>query len=314
MSKHVGAADNQEPKMTITEAFDLFIYEQRFRNNSPATIEYYNIALAQFMKYVGADEQVSELDITTYKDYVVYLSTQRLKSTSINTYIRAVKAFYNFLIEDEHIADCSRKLKLIRAKKEEINPLSDEEIEQLLSCFDISDVLQLRNKCLVLLMLDSGLRRSETTRLKVCDVDIINKCLLVNGKGNKQRFVPMGASTYEHLMKYAEMKSIYRKKKTDSFFLDVHNKPLEPNAIDLIFQKLKTQSGIERLHAHLLRHTFATLYLVDGGNLEMLRLILGHSSFAVTQLYLHLASNYKLIRESHRSHVDNMNKLTNGTP
>lgn len=73
-----------------------------------------------------------------------------------------------------------------------------------------------------------------------------------------------------------------------------------------IFQKLKKCTGIDRLHPHLLRHTFATNYLVDGGDLETLRLILGHSDLQVTSMYLHLAQNKRLLQSKHRSHLDYM--------
>lgn len=295
--------------MTVREAYDLFMYEQRFRNNSSATIDYYNITLGFFMDYVGADESLEVLDIRMYKDYVVFLqSSGRLKSTSINTYVRAVKAFYNWLIDEEKIGDCSRKLKLIKQKREEIIPLSDEEIQKLLNCFDTSDLLDLRNKCLALLMVDSGLRRAETVRLRCCDVDFQRNSLLVTGKGDKERLVPIGSLTGAALREYADRVSERREKRTDFFFLDRFGAPLDTNAVDLVFSKLKEITGIQRLRCHLLRHTFATNYLLDGGDLETLRIILGHSSIAITQLYLHIASSQKMLRSHHNSHLDNLHK------
>lgn len=299
--------------MTVSDAYKAFMYEQRFRNNSAETLVYYANALGMFIDFVGVDEPVESLDIRVYKHFVIFLqSSGNLKPTSINTYIRAVKAFYNFLIDDEVISDCSRKLKLIKQKREEIMPLSDSEIRLLLSCFG-SSVLELRNKCLVLLMLDCGLRRSETIRLTVGDVDLVQKSLLVNGKGAKQRLVPIGKLTAECLEKYSRVYSV-SDKRDSAFFKDRFGNPLDVNAVKQVFQDLKERTGIRRLHCHLLRHTFATLYLVDGGNLEMLRCIMGHSSISVTQIYLHLAGNYKLIREGLKSHVDFLQKNPPETP
>lgn len=296
--------------MTILQAYDLFMYEQRFRNNSPATLEYYSNALGMFLEFAGAADQVDKLDIILYRDFVIMLQDKGIKASSVNSYVRAVKAFYNFLIEDERIGDCSRKLKLIKQRKEEIIPLTDEEIKRLLGCFDISDLLELRNKCLTLLMLDCGLRRSEPCRLTVGDVDFKQNSLLVLGKGDKQRIVPMGRATAEALAEYNQRVLLRRTgKNSDPFFYDRFGAALEPNALKMVFQDLKERSGIPRLHCHLLRHTFATLYLVDGGNLEMLRCIMGHSSIAITQVYLHLAGNYKLLLAGHISHIDGL-----GTP
>ena len=295
--------------VTVKEAYDLFMYEQRFRNNSEATIEYYSLSLGLFLDFVGADENVDVLDIRKYKDYVVSLQCSgHLKSTSVNTYVRAVKAFYNWLIDEEQIGDCSRKLKLIKQKRQEIIPLTDEELEVLLNCFDTSSLLELRNKCLCLLMVDSGLRRAETIRLRCCDVDFEHNSLLVLGKGDKERLVPLGTLTAASMKEYADLLADKREKKTDPFFLDRFGAGLDVNAVDLVFSKLKDSTGIQRLRCHLLRHTFATNYLLDGGDLETLRLILGHSSIAITQLYLHLANNQKMLRERHRSHLDNLHK------
>lgn len=290
--------------MTIREAYENFMFEQRVRNNSPATITFYSSALGSFVDRLSVSE-VEELTITQYKDYIIYLSSSGIKSTSVNTNMRAVKAFYNYLIDEELIGDCSRKLKLIKQQKQEIIPLSDEEIGRLLGCFDVSDELELRNKCFALLMLDCGLRRSELCRLKVSDVDLAQKSLLVNGKGGKQRLVPMGELTFRCLESYFHRTVPERSGKISApFFLDRRGNGIDVNVIKMVFQDLKERTGIQRLHPHLLRHTFATLYLVDGGNLEMLRCLLGHSSISITQIYLHLSSNYSLIRAQHNSHVD----------
>lgn len=293
--------------MTLQEAFDLFMYEQRFRNNADATIEYYQLSLGLFLDFVGADQSVDVLDISVYKDYVISLQTGgHLKSTSINTYVRAVKAFYNWLIDDDRIGDCSRKLKLIKQKREKIIPLSDDELQRLLNCFDCSDLLQLRNKCLTLLMVDCGLRRAETTRLRCSDVDFARNCVLVSGKGAKERLVPLGDNAAALLKVYDERIAFRRQKKVDAFFLDRFGQPLDVNAVDLIFSKLKDTTGIQRLRCHLLRHTFATNYLLDGGDIETLRLILGHSSIVITQLYLHLAADQRLLSDRRSTHLDNL--------
>lgn len=292
--------------MTVREAFDLFMYEQRVRNNAASTLEYYKTFLGEFIEWLDVDI-VDNLTINEYRDYIIYLSASGIKSTSINTKVRAVKAFYNFLIDNDQIGDCSRKLKLIKQKREEIIILTDDEINTLLSCFDLADTIELRNKCIVLLMLDCGLRRAETTRILVKDIDFKQRTVLVNGKGDKQRIVPLGSSTCEHLQKYAAR--FADRKPGSPFFLDRFGNAIDTNVIDCFFVKLKADTGIQRLRPHLLRHTFATLYLIDGGNLEVLRIIMGHSSIAITQLYLHLAANYKLINSRYKSHIDQL-----GTP
>lgn len=294
--------------MTITDAYDDFMYDQRVKNNSEATITFYTTFLGNFIEWVTRQlTNAEELTIKQYKDYVMYLGRSDLKSSSINCNLRAVKAFYNYLIDEDTIPDCSRKLKLIKQTKQEIIPLSDDEIHRLLISFDKSNTLELRNYCITLLMLDCGLRRAEVCRLRLSDVDLAQSSLLVNGKGNKQRLVPMGETTRSALMDYSVRVSDKRgNSELSPFFLDRFGNGIDDNVVKMLFQDLKARTGISRLHPHLLRHTFATLYLVDGGDLEVLRCILGHSSISITQIYLHLSSNYQLIRAAHRSHVDKL--------
>ena len=124
-----------------------------------------------------------------------------------------------------------------------------------------------------------------------------------NGKGDKQRFVPLGELSKISLATYIRK---YRNeaKESEPVFVNRFGEKCTINTVKQVFQKLKKQTGILRLHAHLLRHTFATNYLVDGGDLETLRLLMGHSDLQVTTMYLHLAENKKLLQRKHQSHLD----------
>ena len=153
-------------------------------------------------------------------------------------------------------------------------------------------------------MLDSGLRRGEIPRINIGDVNFRNQTLLVRGKGTKQRIVPIGKTSLHLLKQYVRTRK--NTGEADPLFVDLYKKRCTDNLMKQVFQDLKILSGIERLHPHLLRHTFATYYLADGGDLETLRLILGHSNITTTQMYLHLAFNLKLARSRYNSHLDNL--------
>ena len=155
-------------------------------------------------------------------------------------------------------------------------------------------------------MMDCGLRRGEIPRLNVGDVNLKNNTLLVRGKGSKQRIVPIGDSCSKLLSDYFPLSAQTLYSSDSPFFCDRSGNRCTDNLIKQVFQDLKERSGIERLHPHLLRHTFATYYLADGGDLETLRLILGHSSINTTQMYLHLAFNLKLSRSHFHSHLDSL--------
>lgn len=238
-------------------------------------------------------------NISGWKDEEPYFGSEKRGKN-----VRAVKAFYNFCIQEDLIPDFSRKLKTTKIHKTEKLPLDDEEIQLILECFG-ETVLECRNRCWVVLMCDSGLRRGEILSLKMCNVDLKHDFLLVTGKGCKQRFVPLGKMSHDVLLHYIVY---YRAGAggSDPVFVDRFGNACNANTIKQVFQKLKKRTRIDRLHPHLLRHTFATNYLVDGGDLETLRLILGHSDLQVTSMYLHLAQNKRLLQSKHRSHLDYM--------
>ena len=295
--------------MTISEIYDLFLLEQQYRNNSVVTIDWYKWQLGDFFRWLGSDN-LSDLSLLHFKEYGVYLRSlskrdgDKLSGSSVNGALRAVKAFYNFAIDSEFLEDFSRQLKLPRVHKKEQLILDDDEIRELLACFNPGNLIDLRNKCFVVLMMDCGLRRGEIPRLNVGDVNLKNNTLLVRGKGSKQRIVPIGDSCADLLFSYTRILCFLSS--DDPFFIDRCGYRCTDNLIKQVFQDLKERSGIERLHPHLLRHTFATYYLADGGDLETLRLILGHSNIQTTQMYLHLAFNLKLSRSHFHSHLDNL--------
>lgn len=295
--------------MTVSKIYDLFLLEQEYRNNSPKTIIWYREQLREFFAWLGSDD-VASLNLLAFKQYGIYLKSKvkrngdKLSSCSVQDGMRAVKAFYNFAIENDYLDDFSRKLRLPKVAFEEKIILDDDEISTLLRVFDDS-LLGLRNRCFVLLMLDSGLRRGEIPRANIGDVMFKNHSMIVRGKGNKQRLIPIGNSTYDSMRHYFLWCRLFAAK-SEPFFVDRFGARCSDNVVKQVFQELKRSTGIDRLHPHLLRHTFATNYLADGGDLETLRLILGHSDIHMTQNYLHLASNIILQRSQHNSHIDKL--------
>lgn len=303
--------------LTIREMYDMFLLEQEFRNNSPVTISWYKEQLEEFfiwlMNNIPKDyNDPAELNLLNFKRYGVYLKLQtkrngdRLSSSSVHGSLRAVKAFYNFCIGEDYLEDFSRQLRLPKVHCKEQLILDDHEIIKLLrACDDSFSHYSLRNKCFVLLMLDSGLRRGEIPRINMGDVTFSSKSMIIRGKGSKQRLIPIGYQTCEQLLNYC-LKYRHGASGSEPFFVDQNGERCSDNLIKQIFKRLKDTTGIERLHPHLLRHTFATYYLADGGDLETLRLILGHSNIQTTQMYLHLAFNLKLQRSRHNSHIDKL--------
>lgn len=281
--------------MTIQFAINEFLLDQRVRGNSPQTLDYYSFALNLFEKYCEPDLDVFKIDVKLCKNYYVFLSNKKeLNSVSIQSYIRALRSFLKWLFLEEYIdTNICEKFKLPKATRKVIDVLSDEEINKLLTCVTCSDWISVRNRLIVALMLDSGLRLNEVVTLQFSSLHLSERYFIVSGKGNKQRIVPFGDFTYLTLMDYLDLTS--NVPSMCSLLIKVSEihcgfEPITQATIKNMFRRLKVRSGIARLSPHLLRHTFATRYLENGGNIYSLQAILGHSSLEMVKKYLHLAS------------------------
>jgi integrase/recombinase XerC/integrase/recombinase XerD len=130
----------------------------------------------------------------------------------------------------------------------------------------------------------------------------------VMGKGKKERIVPIGSNAQRALQRYLfRYRSNPALPQTDNVFLSIHGEPLTENSMKLTFTRLAKRSGVQRLHAHLCRHTFATRFLINGGDVFTLQQILGHSTLEMVRHYVNLASNHIAIQHQRFSPLDRLN-------
>ncbi len=301
-------------EITIDAAYKNFI-DDRKTYVSGKTLAFYLDNISKFVTFCHehyASDLMSDLPESVLKDYVLHLRTKKkfeghpftpesddvIKNSSVRTYTRAVKSFLNFCVQEHYIKDYKR-VKMPRNDARQIIPLYDEEVTKIDQTFNMSSMMGLRDFCIVHLMLDAGFRSQEVINLKIQDVLFDKDALLVvNSKGSVSRIVIMCPFLKKHLSSYFDL---YRRGSapTDAVFIQIKTKEsINENVIKQYFARLKKKTGIDRLHPHLLRHTFATSYILGGGNLEMLRILLGHSDYDVTKNYLHLANQYQILQAS----------------
>lgn len=244
--------------MTLCAAYQQFLKEKISEGVTEQTLKYYKYNLPKFIEWCVDNkiENVEDVYTHLFEDYKLYLIENKngTKKISLQTYTRAVKTFLLWLNENEFIQNVG-KLKLIKAEIANIVPLSDVEVKILLNNFDNS-YFGIRNKLMVMFMLDSGLRRGEVVSLESKNIFMHNNTMLVQGKGEKERLVPFGEETKRYINRYSHMRNEYEKR----FFQKEDGTPITDNTIKMYFQDLKESTGIIRLHPHLLRHTFATNY------------------------------------------------------
>ena len=289
--------------MTLNDCLEAFIAYQHLKGNSIATIKGYKLIIDLFIQHIG-NIDVSALTAEHFNNYNLYLRG-RVKIVSVRSYMRHLKVFLSFLVNEYHIDDFRAKVILPSRQKTIINILSPPEIERLLSVDDKSTFYGLRNYCMLLLMLDCGLRASEVVHLKPSDLQFDFKGIKVFGKGSKERIVPMGntlaASLKTYLRRYEKRINVY-------LFVGRQRDYITRDIFRDIFRYYIKATGIERLHPHLLRHTFATNFLLNGlGDLYELSMILGHSDVSTTQIYLHIANYYKCMQHKKNfSYIDSL--------
>lgn len=297
--------------MLLVNALKLFLMD-RSSYCSGRTIQYYDENVNKFFFFLSeeSDSKVEILDCTlvnreVVQKYMLWLRQQGLKNTSINTYFRAVKTFLNYCIDEQFVdSDSLRKVKMLRSDQKPIIPLYQDEVARIDALFNLKTETGLRNYCMIHLMLDAGFRSSDVLNLKVSDIFFDKNCIQVLGKGNKYRSVllcpQLKRMLYRYLIEYRPFVfSPGNEYVNQPVFVQVGStKFINSNVIKQLFHRLKKKSGIDRVHPHLLRHTFATSYILGGGNLEFLRMMMGHSDYETTKLYLHLAQEAQMLGHS----------------
>ncbi len=296
--------------MKLNKAIESFLVEQKARGNTVKTIKDYTQILFYFFNFVG-EIDVSSLDKSKILDYIVYLrekpknlghKNKKIKedvfvsSVTVQSYVRHLKVFLAWLYENEFIEiDLAPKVKLPKAKKELKKILSDDEINRIFNACKYT-TYALRNKLIISLMLYSGLRASEVVFIEKNNYDSKNKLLTVFGKGQKERIVPIGKVTAEYLNLYLAEENKYNYFRRQKYlFIDSEGKRITYNALRLMVERIAKRSKVKRLHPHLLRHTFATRYLIKTkGDITSLKAILGHTSLKIVENYLHLATSYSI--------------------
>lgn len=290
--------------MTIARAYDLFLLD-RSGYCSAKTLETYEGHMKVFFGFIlfrygkcsdglAFDDISPEDDLIM--DYVRYLRFEygrTVTNTTIRSYVRPVKAFLRFCYEQDICRDYLKRIKLPKPDAVPPAPLLQDEAERLDGCFDLSTIKGLRNYCIVHLMLDCGLRSQEVLHLSLADIDSVNHLLHIRISKECKSRITMIPDELAALVKYYMTRC--GRISGLIFYSLRREEPMSENGLKQLFQDLKTSSGIPRLHAHLLRHTFATAYLCGGGNLEFLRVLLGHSDYSVTKTYSSLAAQYKML-------------------
>tara|TARA_X000000950_G_scaffold100304_1_gene126822 strand:- start:854 stop:1747 length:894 start_codon:yes stop_codon:yes gene_type:complete len=268
------------------------------RGLSINSIESYEYDLNLFKNYIESNH-ISETPINckpnTLKDYL-YNNLSNKKSRSQARSISALKSYFNYLIFEGHIQKSPiSDVESPKLEKKLPEVLTEKEITKLIESFDLNDNFGQRNRTIIEVLYGTGIRVSELINLKLSNIFFKEKIIKIIGKGNKERFVPIGDIASNEIREYLKIrnKNIIDSKFSDLVFLNRYGRGLTRSMIfKIISDSYKKISLNKKISPHTLRHSFATHLLKNGADLRTIQLILGHESITTTEIYTHLDTNY----------------------
>jgi len=270
------------------------------------TVSSYTIDLTRFIEFLQQKGVSSFANVQTAQilDFLALLADMGLGTSSRTRYLYSIRSLYKFLTAVQ-ISPTNPSELVDLPKSQRLLPevLSYPQIANILEQPDTTRADGLRNRALLEVLYACGLRASESCNLQQRDILWEAEVIRVFGKGSKERIVPIGKTALEWISQYKRLaRSLWVKEGNDSndaLFLNQRGKPLSRMSVWNIVHDSAVQAGIDEVHPHMFRHSFATHLLEGGANLRAVQEMLGHADIATTQIYTHIDREY--IKEVHTS-------------
>ncbi|WP_082926845.1 tyrosine-type recombinase/integrase [Paenibacillus tuaregi] len=284
--------------------FDCAVYSFlrycRIRNLSGNTVDFYRDVLKELEKQLASQDVTRPIDIT--KDNVLNAMDKKRNEkikrgraetpsdATMNKLIRGWRAFFNWLHTEGFIdPNPFNGIGVIKSERRVIETFSNAQVKALLDAPNRSTFTGYRDYVIMLTLLDTGIRISELASLRVTDINWGDRTFKVYGKGRKERIVPFSRALEKHLREYVEIRGTVD---TDCLFVNIDNGPFKVRGIQQAIQLYGRDARIKgvRVSPHTFRHTFAKMYIMNGGDSFSLQKILGHTSLEIVKMYVNLFS------------------------
>lgn len=298
--------------MELESATASFFQDAVARNLSPKTQQRYRADLADLTQFLKKQNVTALEQITAdlLREYFAELQTRRnsrrpaqgLSPFTIEGMYRSIKTFFRWCEWDGLLlANPMRRVRRTKTPKRIVPRLSEDQISALINEMENTQSPE-RNVALLLLMVDSGLRRGEVLGTTVEDLHLEEHRVRVMGKGRKERDVPLGEASTQALQAWLAVRP---ESQFSNVFLNLDGSPFKAEALRSLFLRLQIRLGLQRLYPHLLRHTFAKQYLKRVKEVKSLQQILGHSKSSTTlDLYVEFDFDDLLLLHKQGSPVD----------
>ena len=271
------------------------------------TLESYQRDLNQYHSFLKDDIKIKSIRNVTLghiRTYLRYLSDKAMAASSVKRAISTIRTYHNFLLAEGRMKDNpAQLLEAPKIPQKLPNILTIEEIDTILNIIPNDKPMAIRDLAIFEMMYSCGLRVTELCDIKTTDILWDSELIRVNGKGNKQRFVPIGPIARDNLKNYLNHKRPSLADKNHNvveLFLSQNGRKLTRMMIWILLKKWTDASNLQKkVSPHTLRHSFATHLLEGGADLRSVQEMLGHADISTTQIYTHLDKEH--LKEVHRT-------------
>lgn len=291
--------------LTLGDVFVKFMRSRKLNGLSDKSINVYESFIGQAINYIDSDMDIYSITQDDLESYIEFQIDRDIARNTLSTYIRHFKIFIRWVCDNYEVKFTYKSIKVPKSSKKIVRVYSDKEIKQIFDAIECDlEWIEWRNKTIVSFMLDSGIRQGEVCSLKVSNLFCDRNRMLVRGKGDKERVVPLGNLSVSFYKKYRSLCPF----DSDFVFVTKTGQAINSNTIKLMVTKLGKKLPFD-ISSHKLRHNFATNYCLDmyykNGNIDIYRLmiILGHEDISTTRRYLHVANEIIASSEC-LSHLD----------
>lgn len=280
----------KEPE-NLCQDFEAYLLLER--SLSPNTASSYLVDTGHLLEFLEeTSTPLTDVTEDTLHQFLITVHELGISPRSQARMIAGIRAFFRFLrLEGYLINDPSELLESPRLSRHLPDVLSLEEIDSMINAIPAGKEESLRNHAIIETLYGSGIRVSELVDLRISRISLDDRLMIVEGKGSKQRMVPMSPSSVSLIREYLPQRDRLNIKPAgrDILFLNRRGAPLSRVMVFYIIRDLAALAGIQKtVSPHTLRHSFATHLLEGGANLRAIQEMLGHESIATTEIYLHL--------------------------
>ncbi len=276
------------------KGFKAFLQLERALSENTVTA-YLHDANLLFAFLLDEKENLSIKDVSSndLRDFLRHITEMGLGAYSQSRVVSGIKSFFSYLVLENIVAvDPSALLESPKLGMKLPDVLSEMEMKTLIQSVDLSEPMGERNKAILETLYACGLRVSELTNLQLSDLHFNQEIILVTGKGNKQRIIPIGESARKQLLTYIHKVRVCispRKEAENIVFLNQRGGKMSRQMVFLIVKKQTKKAGINKnVSPHTFRHSFATHLIRNGADLRAVQELLGHVSINTTEIYTHL--------------------------